>query len=220
MPYVFPGSTAEFYTVHSKLFLDPRRTDFRVVHYGDYCFRQLQPVDWSTYYEDFPERYFKTPPEMQAIIERYRGIETLEVGGNTKADAKYAWDPYVEAENAENLAFDEVLQRHFDLIIARNSINYMCKGQIKLLLDRTDHFVANTFLVAPEKKVTDREAAVRDDNGFIHHALLLPNDDVATHEFWVYTREDYKALGFTVTPYGMNSALLTYDADKPEKTTP
>lgn len=81
-----------------------------------------------------------------------------------------------------------------------------------MLINAADRFVANTFLQAPQEKVTSEEAAVlvsRPMGTAISHTLRLKDDSIARHEFWARTREDYEAMGLKVTPYGRNSALLT-----------
>lgn len=81
-----------------------------------------------------------------------------------------------------------------------------------MLINAADRFVANTFLQAPQEKVTSEEAAVlvsRPMGAAISYTLRLKDDSIARHEFWARTREDYEAMGLKVTPYGKNSALLT-----------
>lgn len=216
IPYTFPGTLDEVRYVVGKVALHKALGDsgcppIRIMGHGDLYFRKIGPVDWARYYQEFPEKYFGTPPVMQEFIDHYKGSKTLEVGGNREVQAKYAYDPFVKAENALNLPWDEVCKQEFDLIIAKNSINYLPLLTLSELLRRTKHFIANTFLVPPEKKITDREVALC-ESGTIDHVLRLANDDLTEHQFFAYTEKDYKDLGFKIFPYGINSAFLQYDA--------
>lgn len=82
-------------------------------------------------------------------------------------------------------------------------------------MKKAKHFVANTFLKAPEEKVVSGvEAAVldrfTDEMSMIHHTLRLPDDTLMRHSFFAHTEEDYRELGFQIEKYGRNSALLTF----------
>lgn len=204
--YLFPGTFEEAYEVTKAFAKGYRR--IRLMGHGDIGIRPVRPVDWKQYYEIFPDRYFGVPAEMQKIIDKYAGWETLEVGCNRTACTKYAFDPYVQAENAINLTWHEVREKKFALVVAKNSVNYLTLDQLKDVLNVTDRFVANTFLVPPESKVTDREAAILVGPS-IWHTLRLDDDSIACHDFFARTQADYEAMGLKVAPYGKNSALLT-----------
>lgn len=213
--YGFPGSYQEMMAVQSKM-LDVF-TGVAVEGHGVYYFRRMKPVDWDQYYSIFPARYFSTPPEIADAIHGHEGQETLELGGNSHVETKYSYDPYVPAENAINQTKSEVLSSHYDLVVAKNSINYLEREFIQKVMARTNEFIANTFLVPPEKKVTDTEAAVYDESSQrIYHHLLTDSDDVMVHDFFAYTQKDYEAMGFQVTPYGKNSAVLRYVVEEEE----
>lgn len=211
--YEFPGSYQEMMAVQRKM-LDVF-TGVAVEGHGVYYFRRMRPVDWDQYYSVFPARYFSAPPEIADAIHRHEGQETLEIGGNSHVETKYSYDPYVPAENAINQNKSEVLNSRYDLVVAKNSINYLEQEFIQAVLARTNEFIANTFLVPPEKKVTDTEAAVYDESSRrIYHHLLTDSDDVMVHDFFAYTQKDYEVMGFKVTPYGKNSAILHYMAGR------
>ena len=216
--YEFPGSYQEMMAVQSKMLRDIF-TGVAVEGHGAYYFRRMKPVDWDQYYSVFPARYFSAPPEIADAIHRHEGQETLEIGGNCHVETKYSYDPYVPAENAINQTKSEVLRSHYDLVVAKNSINYLEREFIQAVMARTNEFIANTFLVPPEKKVTSAEAAVYDESSQrIHHHLLTDSDDVMVHDFFAYTQKDYEAMGFQVSPYGKNSAILRYMVEEtPEK---
>lgn len=170
----------------------------------------VRPVDWTRYRELFPDKYFGVPDEFRAVLDQYAGRDTLEVGGNRYAEGKYAYDPYAPAENAVNLTWQEVLSRRFDLVFARNALNYLDKLQIRALLDRADAFVANSFLSAPDEKHDDKEAAVLDERaGMVRHILMLPDGSLIRHAFHAYGPEDFRDLGLETHEYGRNSVLLT-----------
>lgn len=210
--YMFPGSFQEAFAMLTAFGCHNTST-VRLDHHGNIAVKPIGPVDWDRYYQDFPDRYFSTPPEMQSIIDQYAGSDSLELGPNKKTCAKYAYDPNVTVENAIQLhSWDEVLAKHYDFVVARNSVNYLDTQALKEILAVTDRFVANTFLVPPEEKITDQEAAVlvtRPGGKAISHTLLMPDDTLCRHEFWARTQADYEAMGLKVTPYGHNSALLT-----------
>lgn len=204
--YLFPGTKEESATVHHMA----HDMGYRTIHLPNHGFLKslwIRPADWNRYYETFPDRYFRTPAWMQEIIDANLEGETLELCCNKYTPAKYAYDAFVQAQGAINLTWDGVLAREFDFAFIRNGINYLTRDDIAAVLERTDRFVANTFLKAPDEKVTDREAAVRAD-GEVRHALLLPGDAIARHRFYAYDRTDYEALGLEVRTYGKNSAIL------------
>ena len=155
------------------------------------------------------------PSEISSIAEEFKGKETLEIGANKESCCKYSYDIYVQAENAINLSWSEVLDKRFDLIVIKNAINYLTYSQIRDLVGITDRFIANTFLIAPEEKVTADEAAILYD-GKVYHTLRLPEGQgisvssggIMRHTFYAYSKEDYEKLGLKVTPYGKNSAMI------------
>lgn len=217
--YVFPGTLEEADLVYSEILnLNVLGGTTRIIlpEHGDIAFLPIRPIQWERYYQDFPDRYFGTPQAMQGIIDKYAGnphAETLEVGCNSHACTKYAYDPFVKADNAINLTWEETAGRQFDLIVAKNSINYLTLEELRTLVGNARHFVANTFLCPPAEKIRDGlEAAIMDKTSaspVISHTLRLKDDSIIRHQFFAYTEEDYSALGLTVTPYGRNSALLT-----------
>lgn len=207
--YMFPGTREEAMAVRHLV----RTLGYDVIKQAFHGYLKLAPiapVDWNKYHELFPARYFKIPDRMAMIIDEFAGKETLELGANESSDARYAYDPYVRAEGAINLTWNEILAHTFDLAYAKNAVNYMSLDELKAVLDRSGAFVANTFLEAPREKTTETESAVLDGTtGMIRHNLWIPGDSVMRHEFHAYGKADYEALGLTVTPYGRNSALLT-----------
>lgn len=204
--YLSPGTVEEEQFVYHNF--SRTNNSLKFLGHGDLRSRPITSVDWARYYELFPKRYFSTPPMMEKIIANCTGTETLEVGGNAEVCTKYAYDKYVTANNAINLQWDEIMHSHFDLIVAKNAVNYLSLEEIVALIGVTDQFAANTFLIPPSEKITEIEAAVLDGNQILH-TLRLPDDSIMRHSFYAYTQQDYESMGLCVVPYGRNSALLT-----------
>lgn len=204
--YLFPGTMEEAETVDG---IAGYGHDFVEEPFHGYLQAlPVRPVDWTRYHELFPAKYFGVPPMFQSVMDLFAGKETLEIGGNRNASGKYAYDRFVKADHAINLTWGDVMERGFDLVFARNAVNYMTPYELQQVLSRTENFIANTFLEPPDEKVTNQEAAVRNGT-VIQHALRLPDDSIMTHVFYAYDRHDYEAMGLKVTPYGRNSALVT-----------
>ncbi len=204
--YLFPGTKEEV------LMLDKYAcpfSRFKFKGHGDIQAFPIHPASWYNYYQDFPGKYTPIPDEMQQLLADADSLESLEIGGSHSVCTKYAYDAFVNARNVINLSWAGVMKTHFDLVVAKNSINHFAERQICAIMERTDQFIANTFLVPPEEIVTDREAAVLDKElGMIRHTLHMPDDSIIRNSFYAYTQEDYERMGFEVTPYGKNSALL------------
>lgn len=96
----------------------------------------------------------------------------------------------------------------FDLVYARNSVNYLSEAELEEILRHADRFVANTFLEAPTIKVDKNEVSVLED-GKVWHTLRRPDDALVRHWFFAHGRDVYERLGLKVEPYGRNSALIT-----------
>lgn len=208
--YVFPGTVEEVLIVREAY--QKFNAGIKFPYHGYIRFEDIQRVNWEKYHQQFPSKYFGIPDAFADVIAQYQGKETLEVGGNKVVAAKYAYDLYVKATNAENLSWDAVKGKRFDLTFLRNAINYLTAMELKVLIKNSDAFIANTFLVPPDKKVTGQEAAVRVEDK-IYHALRTPLDNIMTHSFFAYDRAFYESLGLTVLPYGRNSALVIKGLD-------
>jgi len=220
MNYLFPGTFQEVATIRNLILLAGMPTRIVLPHHGDLTLHRVLPVDWNWYYEFFPKRYFDKDNEgakkiASAVAEaKKNGEVTLELGSNTTTDCQYAYDPFVaKIEGGERLTLEEVLRRQFHLTVCRNAVNYIPAETLKDVLSKTERFMANTFLVSPDEKISDCEAAIKEENAnsgpVIRHALRLPTDAVMVHKFFAYDRAFYEELGLTVTPYGKNSALVT-----------
>ena len=207
--YLFPGTVEE--ADFAKESFGDGFEKLGLPYHGYVALAPICPVDWEKYHSTFPEKYFSIPDVFQKVLDQYSGsdYETLEVGGNENATGRYAYDPFVKARNSVNLTWDDVCGwDNFDLIFARNAVNYLTEAEIEELLEHTDKFISNTFLVPPEKKITENETAIRLGTQ-IRHFLRLPHDTVLVHGFYAYDKAFWESLGLDVTPYGKNSAIIS-----------
>jgi len=205
--YLFPGTVEEASFAKEAFSKGCRNISFP--YHGYLAQVPIKPVDWALYLKTFPAKYFGIPDVFQYILDKYKDADTLEIGGNINAVGKYSYDPFAAATSgAINISWDEVKGRTFDLIFAKNAINYLTEEEIITLLQQSDKFIANTFRQPPEKKITENETSIS-YYGRIHHFLRLPDDTVLAHEFYAYNEEFWKSLGLTVTPYGSNSAIIS-----------
>lgn len=211
--FVFPGTEEETRIVNTLKAFDCVLEE----HHGYLIRRPIRPIDWTRYHDLFPDKYFSIPDCFRKILQDFVMAETLEIGGNKHPAARYSYDPYVKADTAVNLTWDDIKARQnssFDLIFARNALNYLTLPEIQTLLAKTRYFIANTFAKPPENiKISDRETAVRAHPMTIRHTLLLPDDSIMRHQFFAYSAQDYERLGLTVTPYKQNSILVTKGFD-------
>ncbi|MBQ7649812.1 MAG: hypothetical protein IJS15_02575 [Victivallales bacterium] len=205
--YLFPGTAEEAREVQIAV-QDHGTGRMKLLGHGDITILPIENVDWNKYYEEFPERYFCLSPQLETVIEKNRGEESLELGCNKQTDAKYAYDLFVKANNAQDVDFPFIIGHHFSLVYARNAVNYMPPEFLRVVLAHTDKFVANTFFSAPIEKITDSESAVS-SGSMVYHTLRLSNDRILRHLFRNYSSADYAEMGLTVTRYGKNSALVT-----------
>lgn len=212
--YRFPGTIGETAEIE-RLLNNPANKRIKLFHHGDIRILPIKSIDWNEYYQEFPDKYFGTPSDMQTVIDDHIGTETLEIGGNQHVDAKYAYDKFVPAQNAINLEWQDIKQMSFNLIFARNAVNYLSKPELLELLIRCKRFIANTFASVPTEKITDKEAAIYHD-GKILHTLRLSDDNIRRHSFYAYTLDDYKQLAYdaglvlSTKTYGKNSILLNF----------
>ena len=210
--YFFPGTVEESLAVQEAL--DGEISRLELLGHGDISILPIKNVSWDSYYEVFPKRYFKTNETMQNVIDAYTSKETIEIGGNRQVCAKYAFDPFVPADNAENLSFREICDKpdgFFDLTVVKNAVQYLDDEELALYISKTKAFIANTFLTPPEEKVTDMEAATlvyEDKVPWILHALRLPDDSIVMHRFHARGTGDWTGFGLNMKPYGKNSALI------------
>ena len=223
--YQFPGTLTERMCVFGAP--DPISPDdpdvIQIPHHGYLKSIPIKPVDWTKYHEIFPEKYFTTPDIMEEQIRQTEATMavTLEIGCNKKTTATYAYDKYVKAEGVVNLTWNQIMSMHFDMIYIRNALNYLTLREIMSLVAHCDKFIANTFIEAPEEKVTPNEVSIRaggsDSVYKVMHTLRLENDSIIRHEFNAPHESEYRIRGLTLTPYGRNSMLVSKGIDLPDK---
>jgi len=215
--YEFPGTKQE---VELSTHLEPvehlgRVECLNVENHGCIIAKKFENVDWNNYYQQFPNKYFTYPSEIDVEIEKFKGRETLEIGGNCRVSTKYSYDPYVKHNKAINLVdLPHLKTLKYDLIVLKNSINYISEEFLDLLislLNKNGKIIGNTFNGYGDKKwkITDNEVTVNRGD-MIDHYLIL-EDSIVKHSFYNRDKEFYLKKGFAVTPYNNNSLLLNYE---------
>jgi len=211
IPFEFPGTLQEVNAVG--------KNSVNIEFHGHLILKKFKDINWNTYYEDFPSRYFSSPKEIEEILntENLRNIESLEVGGNTNVATKYSLDPFVESKTAINITYADLEHKKFDVIICKNAINYLTKDEIEKLknaLGDNGIFIANTFNHISKNSTRDNEV-VHFDGDKINHYLIMKNDDIILHQFYFYDEKFFRNLGFNTKLYNDGrSILLSYKGDK------
>lgn len=221
LDYEFPGTVGEV-EAYEKAVGELGKVDLGGIvihHHGFLIPMNEKSVNWSKYYEVFPERYFGTREELEeayAYAEAHPELDTLEVGGNSTCRLKYNLDPNMEGETI--VTYDDLSTMRFDLVVARNSINYLSERELfKVLnaLGEGGRFIANGFAEAPLESIRceegRREVAVkRFDSGLsadvIDHFLIV-DDQIYAHTFYARGEEEYRALGFDVERKGSSIVI-------------
>jgi hypothetical protein len=202
--FEFPGTIQEVLAVGKQ--------SVNIENHGYLILKKFSQVDWTQYYDDFPERYF-------ADFSKLKNTDrSLEVGGNKRVSAKYALDPYVKAEDAINITYDDLEKMKFDFITCRNAINYLTEDEIKKLtksLSSDGVFVANTFSSINENSTRDNEAVYYDGN-VVNHYLIKDNDEIIHHQFYYYDGDFFKRLGFEVRFYNDGKSMMVKYCGKGE----
>lgn len=204
IPFQFPGTIQEVEAVGTE--------SVNISNHGYLILKKFKEVDWNKYYENFPDRYFSTPDQIKSILssKSIRKIESLEVGGNNKVSTKYSLDPFVKADKAINITYDDLENKKFELIVCQNAINYLTVEEIKKLIDslRNDGvFIANTFKNLVWNSNRDNEVTYFDGEK-INHLLVKENDDILHHQFYYYGEKFFVDLGFEVELYNDDKSML------------
>lgn len=175
--------------------------------------KNLSPefVDWDRYDEIFPKKYMRPIKQIDEVLEKYKGKETLELGGNHYSTTKYVFDPFIsKSDTAEMISLSFLESHKFDLIVCKNSINYLSESRINMALDSLAEgsmFIANTFDGAPKLKITENEVAF--SNGMVVYHYLVHDGHLYFHKFDDRNAEWYEKRGFTVEKYGKNSLIVS-----------
>ncbi|CAL5970503.1 Conserved_hypothetical protein [Hexamita inflata] len=182
VPYEFPGTVQEVLLAQKLLNVN----QINIQYHGFVKKCKFTQIDWKKYYIQFPERYFRVPTQIQEKLQQYKDKETVEVGSNTKCEAKYSLDPYVKLPNS--ISYADLETKRFDLIVMKNSIAYLTEKELKSLqnaLNPNGEIIANSFMNVFELKTTENEVALC-QNGVVNH-LLKVGDEVVKHEFYGYS---------------------------------
>lgn len=208
---------------------------------------------WETYTSIFPDRYLKDSPIDGRIADWIDNRERtntpaarcLDVGGGTKGTAAlkmgatadnpttHVWslDPNVTPPNwAEPLSWANTPEGYFDLIVAKNSINYLTIQEIKALtkmLTAGGTLLCNSFQKPSEihRPFQNSESGTygmehtsyNTATGKIDHRLEItgPTPRVITHCFYFYPEEAFrKALTpgkLEINAYNINSVLYKFE---------
>lgn len=215
--YAFPGTMEEIDLV-KEYFNTYNGGDvvFNIEHHGYIWGRKYEKVDWNEYYKIFPEKYFAIREEFNELISKYDKDNILDIGGNIHPAGNYLLDTGVIVDGIYNITYDDLKTSNlkFGLVVIKNAINYLTEKELllaKSAVANGGHFLANTFITTPDIKVSKNEIAFSTTAGsesVVHH-FLLNGDDVYYHTFYGRNKEFYEKLGFTVIPYGRNSAFIT-----------
>lgn len=211
--YLFPGTVEE-----CDVIMNYAASGYDVVFqegHGYLAWLPVQKVDWTRYHQLFPDKYFSVPDGMRTIVKDFksRGMDTLEIGGNRRPEGDYSYDPYVCPEPGYGKAVLEpdIRSRFFPLAFAYNSINYLSRAEIAMILEHCGSFMANTFREAPREKHDKDEYAVLDgdrNEPVVRHGLRLSGDVLMRHAFHAYDKSDWEGMGLSVLEYGKNSCIV------------
>lgn len=207
-------------------------------------------VNWNVYRDVFPKRYIE-PSHFDSVLYDFlkanfksfssKGgwIKTaLDIGGGkgTGALEKFAcqdyglgvWllDPNVEKRwwMRGSVGWDTDIK--FDLVVARGSINYLNKTQIRKIPSMGCVFFANTFIEHPGTEWVTREYETINGNKgleqfryhqlwkMIEHKLISRYGYTIEHRFHYYEIEEYQEMlpGVQFEHYNKNSLILRLDA--------
>lgn len=190
-------------------------------------------IDWSRYHLDFPQRYFEGSlydVRLSFFLEDHPEIKTvLEIGGGKgnlelreRGIDTWLLDPYFPAAGWMKGKVTWNTDMKFNLIVARNSINYLTKKEIKQIPSLGNIFFANSFAACPPIKWTERpfvsesleqgieRARFNIDTLKIDHELLFESGRIIRHSFFYYSIKEYKEIlpSVKIEQYNKNSILL------------
>jgi len=196
IPFEFPGTFEEVVAVGNE--------SVNIEHRGYLILKKFKKINWVTYYDDFPKRYFADDKKT------YSTERSLSVGGNIRVSAKYSLDPFVKDEDAINITYDDLDTMEFDFITCENAINYLTEDEIKKVIKSVAPggvFLANTFSNIKINSTRDNEVVYYDGN-FVNHYLITDNDDIIHHQFYYYDENFFRKLGFEVNFYNEGKSMI------------
>lgn len=173
-------------------------------------------IDWTKYSDLYPDRYIKKSKiddEIKKIISNKKNIVSLDIGGNIegtkilKGTKAYFLDPFIKDIPTwyfSKINWKEITKVKFDIIVAKNSFNYLTENEIKLIpkiLNKNGVFIANTFIYAREinREFKNTKTGLKGiektkyKNGKIYHYLHI-GDNIIEHSFFYY--DFYKIINF------------------------
>lgn len=195
-------------------------------------------IDWSSYEEKFPERYW-LPSQFDLILESWmrkcatQEMSLLDVGcgiHGTKSIARwkgvnwFALDPFVPTPEGYQEASWPLGGAKFDVIVLRGSINYLTKEQLlelKSALKEGGSLLANTFLTKPDEEWRERPyidgrgisgiERSRCVSGVVQHQLVLEKE-IIDHTFFYYDKAQIETWfeGVDFLNYGKSSSALYF----------
>jgi len=131
----------------------------------------MKKIDWNKYRETFPDRYLekskidaeisesKWALRLSKLTSDYKTIKILDIGGGKtgtfsyEADFElYLLDPNIDQvpDCYELIDWKDIEGKEFDLIVARDSLNYLKPDELKKIKDHIKSrgiFIGNTFLL-------------------------------------------------------------------------
>lgn len=233
-PYVFSGTTEEdgleslVDELHSA-----GMNSFEVEHHGYYAWfknieealefkeksRRKIAIDWDKYSEIYPERYLKESEFDRRVINEIlsingnlnRKIHVLEIGSNNQtrySDPKSIQTYHTYDKNVQSsLTLSQLSEYDYDLIILRNSINYLNKSELSLLnelmIQNNATVLFNTFTRPTQiqrfyksKQGPGVEITTYDEKEkVITHTLYPLDKEIAIqHTFFFYSAADYEKI--------------------------
>lgn len=216
--YIFPGTVEEY---------DSTRIDNPIMrieqpHHGYIQVMSFKGINWDEYHKTFPERYFTTRCD-ESIRQRIQdckhlGRPTLEIGGNNEPIGEYSYDPYVLPKNdSKPVTMEDILDMEFEFTFCRNAICYLHQSELSTILKHSETFMANAPAIMPDFHTRNNEVAVKikakdannQDIELVMHYLILDDDQIIQHSFYVRDYHFYEKLGLTVTKLDGNTIILT-----------
>lgn len=194
-------------------------------------------LNWNNYRNDFPDRYWKSGHfdellndflinnNFKTCLDVGGGFYGTEVLKNHQLIVSFL-DPNIDKKPDwmfEKIDWDN-LNKKYDLIVCRGSMNYLDKRCFELLknsLNKDGFIIANTFLNPPSNTFTEREIIngnkeigvekVRLNDNKVEHFLIYSNK-IIEHFFYYYSKNDYDFIfpDNKIIKYGSNSYLLKW----------
>ena len=200
----------------------------------------MKQINWNLYKDIFPNRYIKEgyfDNVIDFIIKSNNSISTiLDIGGGNGTNVLKKidrlkivdlLDPYVKKQEwmGKNINWDHKVNRKYDLAIARGSINYLTKKQIKSIPNLANKFLANSFANSPSTTLSSRRYETihlqrgveffiyRPESRTVEHMLSPDRDEMIKHSFFYYSIKDYSEMlnGVKIIYYNQNSILLYWE---------